>query len=112
VDRDLLVNDAEKRLAEELAGWRDKYPDVRVTGSVVPDSPARALLARSTVAQLVVVGSRGQSGFRSLALGSTGLQLLHHSYCPVAVIGPHHCQLSRTQPDRGREPCHTNTGET
>jgi nucleotide-binding universal stress UspA family protein len=85
-----LASDAEKILAERLTGWREKYPDVRVTGSVVHDSPTRALVAQSTTAQLVVVGCRGRGAFRSLMLGSTSQQLLHHSYCPVAVVAPHH----------------------
>jgi nucleotide-binding universal stress UspA family protein len=89
MDYRLLANDAEKILAERLAGWREKYPDVRVTGSILHDSPTRALVAQSTTAQLVVVGCRGRGAFRSLVLGSTSQQLLHHSYCPVAVVGPH-----------------------
>jgi nucleotide-binding universal stress UspA family protein len=53
---------------------------------VVHDKPPSALLAHATVAQLVVVGTRGRGGLRGLVLGSTSQHLLHHSPCPVAVV--------------------------
>lgn len=77
---------AEETLAERLAGWREKYPDVRVKREVVHDRPAAALQRRTPTAQLVVVGRRGRGAFRSLVLGSTSQTLLHHAQCPVAVI--------------------------
>lgn len=73
-------------LAERLAGWQEKYPEVRVHREVVRDNPARALLRYADGAALVVVGSRGRGGFRGLVLGSTSQDLLHHAHCPVAVV--------------------------
>jgi nucleotide-binding universal stress UspA family protein len=73
-------------LAEQLASWQQKYPDVPVTQHVVRDSPSRALLHFADTAQLVVVGSRGRGGFTGLVLGSTSQHLLHHAPCPVAVV--------------------------
>lgn len=73
-------------LAERLAGWQEKYPDVRVTREIVRDHPSRALLRHAQGAALVVVGSRGRGGFRGLVLGSTGQHLLHHAPCPVAIV--------------------------
>jgi nucleotide-binding universal stress UspA family protein len=55
---------------------------------VVNDLPARALLAASQEADLVVVGARGLGGFRRLALGSVSDQVLHYSGCPVAIVRP------------------------
>lgn len=75
-------------LAERLAGWGEKYPDVAVRRVVVADRPARALVDRSHDAQLVVVGSRGRGGFTGLLLGSVSQALLHHAACPVAVVRP------------------------
>ena len=76
-------------LAERLAGWQEKYPEVRVTREVVHDHPARALLRYAAGAGLVVVGSRGRGEVRGLVLGSTGRDLLHHAPCPVAIVPPH-----------------------
>ncbi|WP_236792900.1 universal stress protein [Amycolatopsis sp. GM8] len=75
-------------LAESLAGWQEKYPDVSVERVVVKDRPRRQLLEWSARAQLVVVGSRGRGGFRGLLLGSTSQALLHYARCPVLVVRP------------------------
>ncbi|HVV14766.1 universal stress protein [Amycolatopsis sp.] len=81
--------DEEQRvLAESLAGWQEKYPDVRVERVVVRDRPRRQLLEHSALAQLIVVGSRGRGGFTGLLLGSTSQALLNHAACPVLVVRP------------------------
>jgi nucleotide-binding universal stress UspA family protein len=76
----------ERFLAETLAGWADKYPDVAVRRVVVDSQPARALLEYAEHAQLVVVGARGRGGFTGLLLGSTSQQLVHHAPCPLLVV--------------------------
>lgn len=78
----------EENLAEWLAAWGAKFPDVAVQRVVARDRPARALLERSAGAQLVVVGSRGRGALAGLVLGSVSQALLHHSACPVAVVRP------------------------
>lgn len=81
------MNDEGRRiLAERLAGWADKYPDVAVERVVVRDRPAHALLAQADRGRLVVVGSRGRGEFAGLVLGSVSNTLLHRSPCPVAVV--------------------------
>jgi nucleotide-binding universal stress UspA family protein len=77
---------AEVALAERLAGWEGKYPQVHVEREVVHDRATRALRRRAQTARLLVVGRRGQGGFRGFVLGSTSLQLLHQVSCPVAVV--------------------------
>jgi nucleotide-binding universal stress UspA family protein len=75
-------------LSESLAGWREKYPDVDVRQVVVHSDAAQALVTASSEAHLLVVGSRGRGGFRSLLLGSVGHAVLHHARCPVAIVRP------------------------
>jgi nucleotide-binding universal stress UspA family protein len=77
---------AEEILAERLAGWQEKYPEVHVTREIVRDRPTGTLLRHGEHARLLVVGSRGRGGFRGLLLGSTSQHLLHHAACPVAVV--------------------------
>lgn len=80
---------AEQRqgLSEHLARWQEKYPEVDVRRDVLAQSPAAVLVAASTGAELVVVGSRRRGGLHPRALGSVGHALLHHAHCPVAVVG-------------------------
>ena len=86
LDWDVIDSDEREVLAERLAGWSEKYPDVPVRRLVARDRPARTLVEESGRAQLVVVGSRGRGGFHGLLLGSVSQALLHHAHCPVAVV--------------------------
>ncbi|MEV2226091.1 universal stress protein [Nocardia vinacea] len=75
-------------LAEQLAGWQEKYPNVQVIRKVYLSGPRQALCEWSRSAQLLVVGSRGRGGFRALLLGSTSNALVQHAHCPVMVVHP------------------------
>ena len=75
-------------LAQRLAGWQEKYPDVAVDRVVLAGRPAEGLLDFADRAQLLVVGSRGRGGFRGLALGSTSQSLMSYALCPVLVARP------------------------
>ncbi|MFC9439604.1 universal stress protein [Nocardia sp. NPDC057030] len=76
---------AQATLAEQLAGWQQKYPDVEVTREVYQSGPRHYLIEWSKTAQLLVVGSRGRGGFRGLLLGSTSNALVQRAHCPVLV---------------------------
>jgi len=80
--------DKSQFLAERLAGWAGKYPDVRVERLITRDRPAHALLEQSRHAQLVVVGSRGRGTASRLLLGSVSNAVLHKAHCSVAVVRP------------------------
>ncbi|OUD00024.1 universal stress protein [Streptosporangium minutum] len=72
-------------LAEALAGWSDRHPDVKVTEQVEHMHPVEALKNASANADLLVVGSRGRGGLAGLLLGSVSHALLHHAACPLIV---------------------------
>ncbi|MBQ0984780.1 universal stress protein [Streptomyces sp. F63] len=83
--RDLAVEHARKRV-----------PSVDVTGEIVPESAADALLSAGRNAFTLVVGSRGRGGVTGMLLGSVGLAVAGRADCPVVVV--------RGEPDGGKEP--------
>jgi nucleotide-binding universal stress UspA family protein len=75
-------------LAAEIAELTGRHPSVVVHQVVVRDEPAEALVRLSAGAELVVVGSRGRGGFRSLLLGSVSHRVLQLAESPVVVVRP------------------------
>jgi nucleotide-binding universal stress UspA family protein len=76
---------AHQALAERLAGYQERYPDVRVRRVVVFDRPAPHLIDQAKTAQLVVVGTRGHGEFASLLLGSVSAAVVQATRTPVIV---------------------------
>jgi nucleotide-binding universal stress UspA family protein len=77
----------DRMLAEALAGWAERYPEVPVHRSVWHTlDPAVTLADASRCAQLVVVGATpGRQRGHGL-LGSMAQTLADHAGCPVAVV--------------------------
>ena len=83
-----LTTSEQALLAERMAGWNEKYPDVIVTHRVYAGETRQRLQDWSDSAQMVVVGSHGWGGLRGLVLGSTSNWLVQHAHCPVMVAHP------------------------
>lgn len=78
-----------KRQAETLSA--DGVETTIETASVVLGGPAPAIaeIARSAGADVVVVGSHGNSALGGILLGSVAHKLLHIAPCPVLVVPVH-----------------------
>lgn len=78
---------AEAMLEQTLAG-RSK-DGITITAEARPGAPRDVLKAASEDCDLLVIGRRGQEGFRGLKLGSTAHHALLNAQGPVAVVtGP------------------------
>ena len=77
---------AEAALDEAIADVQLEALGVVIHPVIVRDNPARALLDAAKDADLLVVGSRGHSGFTEALLGSVGQHCVHHARCPVVVV--------------------------
>lgn len=77
-----LLSDAIKIAEDNAVGGKSP----QITTEVLTSSPSAALVEQSKSAEMVVVGSCGQSTWRRALLGSVSTALVHHAQCPVAVI--------------------------
>jgi len=80
---------AEAWLSEALGGWQEKFPEVVVHSAVIRDHPTAGLISESLNQDLLIVGSHGQHAWTGTLLGSVSQGVLHHAYCPVAVVPSH-----------------------
>jgi nucleotide-binding universal stress UspA family protein len=79
--------EAERLLAEAVAGWSSKYTDVKVERRASHEmNPAAALIDAGAHADLIVVSRRGGGALSRLLLGSVGDAVVRHAPCSVAVV--------------------------
>ena len=78
--------EAEELLAEAVGRVAQVAPTLHTSTLAPMDFPAAALTALSEHASLLVLGSRGLGGFRSLLIGSNSLTTASMAKCPVVVV--------------------------
>ncbi len=72
-------------LLSALEPWTKRHPDVEVTYFLEPEATSDVLLRHAEDSQLLVVGARRRNALAGTLLGSTSLNMLHHSPIPVMV---------------------------
>lgn len=90
IDWDAIESAEWSELTNVVDSCNRRHPKVDAKCFVETAGPAAALLNQINLdgAQLVVVGTRGRNALTSAVLGSTALNLLHHSPVPVMVCRP------------------------
>ena len=86
-DEDLGSADARSIVDVDVA-YAKRHTTLPDRGCLVRGDPREALIAQSTHTDLLVVGSRGRSGFRTMSFGSVALAVASGSDCPVVVVHP------------------------
>ena len=81
-----LVGSEEAALAESLAGWAQKYPDVIVRRISIRRSTADAVLTVAGDAAMTVLGARRPRPHPDLAGSPVARRVLHGASCPVVVV--------------------------
>ncbi|WP_030543329.1 universal stress protein [Streptomyces albus] len=79
---------ARRYLADAVAPWRERYPEVGIVEEVVRGSAGPGLIAAGAGTDLLVAGHRIRGKGRASPLGHVTHAVLHHAPCPVAVV-PH-----------------------
>lgn len=83
-----LREEAMGRLEGLAASLREDGLDVETRNALGPPGPRLVDLIEETAPQLVVIGTRGQTGLRHLLLGSTAEHVVRRSSAPVLTIHP------------------------
>jgi nucleotide-binding universal stress UspA family protein len=85
-DVTVFRRDAERWVAEELAGVLADYPDLPIRSTVHLRRTVETLVEQSRGQRLLVVGRRHRTRYPALQVGSVSQGVLHHAQCPVAVV--------------------------
>ncbi|WP_198653879.1 universal stress protein [Actinocorallia populi] len=88
VDDGVLRELSRERFERSVDSWRAKYPQVRAEKVFLEGDPVTELINASEGAVLLVVGSRGVGGIRSMLLGSVSDAAVRHALCSVTVVHP------------------------
>jgi nucleotide-binding universal stress UspA family protein len=81
---------AAAELAQVLARWQDKYPEVSVSRDIVRGHPGSVLASYAARADLIVIGRHGDASRGLAAAGSIQHPVLSHAHGPIAIVPSSH----------------------
>lgn len=84
-----LFEEAEKKMGEFLP---EHFAGIVAEGKVVNGDPGEEIIAEAekNKADLMIMGTRGRSGFDRLLTGSVAGHVVKNSPVPVVTVRPHH----------------------
>ncbi len=87
---EIRSDDYPKKQMETLQELRCPFPEVPVEYVVAEGSPVEQILrvAQQKQADLIVMGTHGETGLRRMLLGSIAEQVLRAAPCPVVTTRP------------------------
>lgn len=88
-----LSYDLEAGAKEQLKDFLNKYPElseINFTTKLLKGSPFLEIIeeARSTKADIIVIGTHGRSGIEHMLFGSTAENVIRKAPCPVFTVMP------------------------
>ncbi|KIZ16151.1 universal stress protein [Streptomyces natalensis] len=83
-----VVKEAQDDLRAAIDPWSGRFPEVTVQLTVLPESPARAVVRTAPGAELLVVGRGRHRHALAPRVGPVAHAAIHHVTCPVVVV-PH-----------------------
>jgi nucleotide-binding universal stress UspA family protein len=86
LDPEVVSAESGRQLAEMLAGWREKYPQVQLSEDVIHGHPGQVLASLSAHADLVVLGRHRRTATGPPGVGSIQHAVLNHARGPIAII--------------------------
>jgi nucleotide-binding universal stress UspA family protein len=82
-------DEADRALAQALAGWRERCPDVEVSRLVLHDLDVAYTLERASRRGRLLVAGTGRHGrLAELLYGSLDSSMLRAAACPVLLVPP------------------------
>ncbi|MFI1466658.1 universal stress protein [Streptomyces wuyuanensis] len=85
-DREAQARSAESLVREAESEITRRYPELRVSAEVVPDTAVAALLDESERTSMLVLGSRGHGAIVGFIVGSYGQQVIAAAASPVVAV--------------------------
>lgn len=85
-DPNAFEEPARATLEQALTDLGDVAAGIEIERVLLMGPAAEILVAEAAHAQMLVLGSRGHSGVRSLLLGSVSHHCAQHAACPVVIV--------------------------
>lgn len=90
-DTEQFVNQCSLIITDRVLQLKDALPHCNIHGEVIEGAPGKAILDTATLwnADLIIIGSHGDTGPRSEKTGSIASEVVNSAPCTVQVVKVH-----------------------